>query len=150
MVAKLFGLFRPDVAVFGRKDFQQAVLIRRMATDLEMSVRVEAVDIVREEDGVAMSSRNAYLSAEERMEAVGLIEGLRAAKVAYERGERAARSLLNAVHARVADLPLIELQYAELVDPDTLDSLVEAGSGSVIAVAAFCGTTRLIDNLELP
>ena len=148
VVAKLFGLLRPDVAVFGRKDLQQAVLIKRMALDLEMSVRVETAEIVREEDGVAMSSRNAYLSAEERAQAVGLFEGLRAARAVYDGGDRGSLAVLGALHAQVAHRPLLELQYAELVDAETLEPLAEARPGAVIALAAFCGTTRLIDNGE--
>lgn len=150
VVAKLFGLLRPDVAVFGRKDFQQAVLIRRMSADLDMGIRVVASAIVREADGLALSSRNAYLSAEERAQAVGLIMGLRAAAAAYDGGERAAGPLLDVLRAEVASRPLLKLQYAEVVDPGTLASVAEANSGAVIALAAFCGTTRLIDNVELP
>lgn len=150
VVAKLFGLLRPDVAVFGRKDFQQAVLIRRMSADLDLGVRVVASAIVREADGLALSSRNAYLSAEERAQAVGLIMGLRAAAAAYDGGERASGPLLEVLRAEVASRPLLKLQYAEVVDPGTLTSVAEANSGAVVALAAFCGTTRLIDNVELP
>jgi len=149
VVAKLFGLFHPDVAVFGRKDFQQAALIRRMNSDFEMGVHVVAAPIVREADGLAMSSRNAYLSAEERAQAVGLIEGLRAAGTAYENGENDARSLLDAVRAEISARPLVELQYAEMVEPDSLEPLAQARTGAVLALAAFVGTTRLIDNLEV-
>jgi pantoate--beta-alanine ligase len=150
VVAKLFGLFRPDVAVFGRKDFQQAVLIRRMVADLDLDVSVDAAPIVREADGLAMSSRNAYLSVEQRADAVGLVEGLRAARARYEGGERDTPALLDAARACIAERPLLELQYAELVDPETLGPLELARPGAVVALAAFCGTTRLIDNLELP
>jgi pantoate--beta-alanine ligase len=150
VVAKLFGLVRPDVAVFGRKDLQQAVLVRRMAADLDMGVRVVTTEILRESDGLAMSSRNAYLSMEERAQAVGLISSLRAAAAAYETGERGVRALLDVVDSTLTAYPLIQLQYAEVVDPDTLEPLTEAGSGAVVAMAAFCGSTRLIDNMELP
>jgi pantoate--beta-alanine ligase len=149
VVAKLFGLFRPEVAVFGQKDFQQAVLIRRMVADLDLGVSVHAAPIVREPDGLAMSSRNAYLTAEERTDAVGLVEGLRAARALYEGGQGEAGALLDAVRARIAERHRLELQYAEVVDPETLDSLDRARPGAVMAVAAFCGTTRLIDNMEL-
>lgn len=149
VVAKLFGLVRPDVAVFGRKDFQQAVLIRRMARDLEMGVRVETGPIVREEDGLALSSRNAYLSAEEREQAVGLHRGLTAARELFRAGERGAEPLLEAVREAVESRPLLRLQYAELVSPDDLEPVDPVPEGSVLAVAAYCGETRLIDNAEL-
>jgi pantoate--beta-alanine ligase len=149
VVAKLFGLVRPDVAVFGRKDFQQAVLVRRMARDLELAVRVEASAIVREDDGLAMSSRNAYLSDAERGEAVALYRGLSAALALFRGGEGSASALVAAVEREIAGHRLLSLQYAALVDPETLDSVDAAETGSVLALAAFCGTTRLIDNVEL-
>ncbi len=150
VVAKLFGLVRPDVAVFGRKDFQQAVLIRRMAGDLDLGVRVETSAIVREPDGLALSSRNAYLSPEERAQAVGLHRALSGAEALFRSGERRPAALLSAVKEEITRHALLKLQYAELVDSDRLDPVQVASTGDVIALAAFCGTTRLIDNLELP
>jgi len=150
VVAKLFGLVRPDVAVFGRKDFQQAVLIRRMARDLDLGVRVETGPIVRESDGLAMSSRNSYLGPEARREATGLFEALSGAEALWRGGEGRATRLLDEVRARIARRPLLSLQYAEAVHPETLEGVEEAAPGTVLAVAAYCGTTRLIDNLELP
>lgn len=149
VVAKLFGLFRPDVAVFGRKDFQQAVLIRRMVTDLEIPVRVVTGPIVREADGLAMSSRNAYLGTEERSQAPALARGLAAAREAWLAGERDALRLLDVVREPVERASLMELQYAEAVHPASLEPVGTADAGTVLAVAAFCGTTRLIDNVEL-
>lgn len=149
VVAKLFGLVRPDVAVFGRKDFQQAVLIRRMARDLELGVRVETGPIVREPDGLAMSSRNAYLSDEERAQAAGLHQALSAALIRFGEGESSAATLLSTVAGEVARFPLLRLQYADLVDPEGLDPVDPARPGSVLALAAYCGATRLIDNVEL-
>jgi pantoate--beta-alanine ligase len=149
VVAKLFGLVRPDVAVFGRKDFQQAVLIRAMARDLDLGVRVETGPIIREPDGLAMSSRNSYLTPEERAEAVALHQGLAAAAARFTQGERRADRLLTAVTNEVARHTTLSVQYAELVDPDTLDPVDPAEPGSVLALAAYCGTTRLIDNMEL-
>ena len=149
VVAKLFGLVRPDVAVFGRKDFQQAVLIRRMVRDLDLGVRVETGPIVREPDGLAMSSRNAYLSEEERAQAVGLSRALSLALGCFREGESGATALLEIVKSELARFPLLRLQYAELVDPEGLDPVDPAEPGSVLALAAFCGTTRLIDNVEL-
>lgn len=149
VVAKLFGLVRPDVAVFGRKDFQQAVLIRRMVEDLDLGVRVETGDIVREPDGLAMSSRNLYLGPEERRQATGLQAGLSAAAALWAGGESRSERLLGEVVRAAAERPLLALQYAEAVHPRTLDAVEVAEPGTVLAVAAFCGTTRLIDNLEL-
>jgi pantoate--beta-alanine ligase len=149
VVAKLLGLVRPDVAVFGRKDFQQAVLIARMVHDLELGVRVETGPIVREPDGVAMSSRNAYLGERERAQAVGLSVALRGAAQAFEGGERDSGAILRVVHGSLADYPLLELQYAEVVDPSDLSAVEVAEVGTVVALAAYCGTTRLIDNVQL-
>lgn len=149
VVAKLVGLVRPDVAVFGRKDFQQAVLVRHMCRDLDLGVRVETGPIVREADGLAMSSRNAYLSAPERAQAVGLHTALSGAAALFADGERRAAVLLAAVEREVKRHSLLRLQYAEIVEPEGLDSVERASPGDVVALAAFCGTTRLIDNVEL-
>lgn len=149
VVAKLLGLVHPDVAVFGRKDFQQAALIRRMVTDLELGVRIETGPIVREDDGLAMSSRNAYLKPDERARAPAIHEALVEAERLWRAGERRASRLVGAVRDRIAREPLLEPQYVEAVDPQTLDLVADAVPGTVLAVAAYCGTTRLIDNLEL-
>ncbi len=153
VVARLFGLFRPDVAVFGRKDLQQAVLVRRMVEDLELGVRVEVAPLIREADGLAMSSRNAYLSPEERRAAPALFQGLEAAGVAFRGGETRGEALEERVGARLGEEPRFRLEYARVVDPDTLASRVEAGeevrNGDILAVAAWLGGTRLIDNRVL-
>jgi pantoate--beta-alanine ligase len=149
VVAKLFGLVRPDLAVFGLKDFQQAVLIRRMVRDLELGVRVETAAIVREADGLAMSSRNAYLGEEERAQATGLHLALSGASRAFEGGERNAAVLLSGVRRAVGEYPLLDLEYAAAVDPDSLADVEVAARGTVLALAAHCGSTRLIDNVEL-
>jgi pantoate--beta-alanine ligase len=137
------------VAVFGLKDFQQLVLIRRMVRDLEFGVHVEAGAIVREPDGLAMSSRNAYLDAEERAQARGLHAALSGACEAFDRGERSAAALLGAIRRSVGEYRLLELEYAEAVDPDSLGAVEVAEPGTVLALAALCGSTRLIDNIEL-
>ena len=149
VVARLFGLVRPDAAVFGRKDFQQGVLIRRMVRDLEMGVQVELSPIVREGDGLALSSRNAYLEAEERVAATTLSGALFEARERWRAGTSSTSSLLEGIRGRVAAEPLLQLQYADAVDPDSLESVAQAVDGTVLALAAFCGTTRLIDNAEL-
>lgn len=149
VVAKLFGLIRPDVAVFGRKDFQQAVLIRRMVRDLDLGVEIDVAPLIREEDGLALSSRNAYLSADERNGALGLYEGLTSAVARFREGERSPGELVRAVEEAVEQRPLLDLQYAEVVDPEGLEPVDAAEEGSVVAVAGFCGGTRLIDNMVL-
>ncbi len=148
-VARLFGLLGPDVAVFGRKDFQQAVLVQRMVRDLAFGVRVETAPIVREADGLAMSTRNAQLSPEERRDALGLHEALVEAGRHFEGGERRADALVDAARSVLGRHRLLDLQYAELVDPDSLASVETAAPGSVLALAAYCGATRLTDNVEL-
>lgn len=149
VVARLLGLVRPEVAVFGRKDFQQGVLVRRMVADLELGVEVELAPVVREEDGLAMSSRNAYLDPEERADAPALHRALETAREAFAEGEREPGRLLDGIRARIADAPSLELQYVEAVDPGTLEPVGRLESGTVVALAAFCGTTRLIDNVTL-
>ncbi|MSR36558.1 MAG: pantoate--beta-alanine ligase [Gemmatimonadetes bacterium] len=149
VVAKLFGLFRPEVAVFGRKDLQQLVLIERMNADLDMGVEVVGGAIVREPDGLAMSSRNSYLSADERRAAPSLQRGLLHARTRFQQGERSAAALLEELRAELSGSPLLRLQYAEVVDPSTLDPADHAPAGAVLALAAFCGRTRLIDNVVL-
>lgn len=149
VVAKLFGLVRPGVAVFGRKDYQQGVLIRRMVRDLELDVRIELAPVVREPDGLAMSSRNALLSADERLEAVELFRALEDAGAAFAGGERDSERLQEGVVEHLGRYPLLRPQYVEVVDPDTLEAQEKADRESVMAVAAYCGETRLIDNMVL-
>ena len=150
VVAKLFELFRPDLAVFGEKDFQQSILIQRMVRDLDMGTGVQTAPIVREEDGLAMSSRNRYLSAADRRAAPALHRGLRSALHLFrEGGESSGSRLLDAVREEVGSQPRFELQYLDLVDPGTLKSLDDASPGSVIALAAIRGAARLIDNVTL-
>ncbi|MFW5947782.1 MAG: pantoate--beta-alanine ligase [Gemmatimonadota bacterium] len=149
VVAKLFGMAQPDVAVFGQKDYQQGVLIRRMAEDLDMPVRIETAPIVREDDGLALSSRNAYLSESERVRARSLSQGLFAARSVYESdGVTNADRLKARVRGTMRDAD-VEPEYIELVDPDTLEDVEDARDGAVLAVAAWVGETRLIDNLIL-
>lgn len=148
VVAKLFGIFTPDVAVFGQKDFQQAALIRRMALDLDMGARVEVAPIVREADGLAMSSRNVYLSPDERERARALSRGLEHGKALFASGERKAGVLRAALREALA-VPGVETEYAEAADPLTLAPVTTAEPGTVLLVAARVGRTRLIDNAVL-
>ena len=149
VVAKLFGLVLPDVAVFGRKDFQQCVLVRTMAEDLDLGVRIEVAPLVRDPDGLAISSRNLCLSPEQRSEAVGISSSLFEAERLFGDGERRAPTLLGVVREVMAGYPGIRLEYAACVDPFTLESVALADRGTVILMAAFGGGTRLIDNVVL-
>lgn len=148
VVAKLFGIFTPDVAVFGQKDFQQATLIRRMAADLDMPLAIDVAPTVREPDGLAMSSRNAYLSEEERARALSLSRALEKARALVEAGESDSGAIRAAVRF-VLDSAGVEPEYVELVDPATLCPVERVLPGTVCALAARVGQTRLIDNAVL-
>lgn len=145
VVAKLFGAVEPDVAVFGEKDYQQLQVIRRMAADLDLPVVVEGVPTVREPDGLALSSRNAYLSAEERRSALGLSRALARARELVAAGEARPWVLEAAARAVLEDAGL-RIDYAELRHPETLEPMESAAPRALLALAAFAGTTRLIDN----
>lgn len=149
VVTKLFNAVKPHVAVFGEKDFQQLAVIRRMAADLDTGIEVVGAPIVREPDGLAMSSRNAYLSAAERAAALCLSRALATACAAVAGGARDASAILGAARAVLDAQPLARVDYAELVDADSLEP-VESLAGSVLlALAVFIGRTRLIDNAVL-
>ena len=149
VVTQLFSLARPDVAVFGEKDFQQLQIIRRLALDLHLGVEVVGMPIIREADGLAMSSRNAYLSPPERTRALALSRGLEAARARWAAGERGADPLREAVRAELRAAEVRE-DYVELVDPATLEPLPRAEQADArLLVAAFVGTTRLIDNTAI-
>lgn len=145
VVAKLFGIFAPDVAVFGQKDLQQALLIRRMVADLDFPVEVDVAPIVREPDGLAMSSRNVYLSPEERARALALSRAVEACRSLFAAGEESGAALRDALWSTLA-VPGVEAEYAEVVDPATLRPVERAFPGAACAVAARVGKTRLIDN----
>jgi len=148
VVAKLFGLVRPDLAVFGQKDYQQLVLVRRMVDDLCLGVQVVGAETQREPDGLALSSRNRYLDAEQRREAAVLSRALRAAQVDAGRGADAA---LGAARAALRTSHLVDLDYLEVTTPDlgALPHDVPPGTEARILIAARLGDTRLIDNLPL-
>jgi pantoate--beta-alanine ligase len=149
VVCKLFGIVQPDVSVFGQKDFQQAVLIKKMAADLDLPVRVEVAPTVREIDGIAMSSRNRYLSADERARASSISRALAEAVTSYRDGERDASILRSRVEERIEAAGGIDVEYVEIVSADELEPVEHAGGDTVIAVAARVGATRLIDNVSL-
>jgi pantoate--beta-alanine ligase len=149
IVTKLFSIVGPSVAFFGRKDFQQLAVIRQMTADLDLPVDVRGCPLVREPDGVAMSSRNAYLTADERAAALVLFQSLRDAATAVTDGERNTRALETRVRAIVGDQSLVALEYAEVRDARTLEPLDELDGEVVLAVAAKVGRARLIDNVVL-
>lgn len=149
VVAKLWNLTRPQVALFGEKDYQQLVVLRTMARDLNFGIEVVGMPIVREPDGLALSSRNAYLSREERVRALSLSLALLEAKQAVARGEREVGPLLTRARARLLSAEA-RVDYLEIVEPESLAPLSRADPGSVMLLAANFGATRLIDNARLP
>jgi pantoate--beta-alanine ligase len=149
VVAKLFHLVEPDVACFGRKDIQQATLIRRMVEDLDWRIEVSVIPTVRESDGLALSSRNAYLSAEERREAVALSGALRAAHESWRQGERRSAAIERFMRQTLDMHPLVAAEYIAIVEPVSLAPVSEVDENTVVAIAAQLGRTRLIDNIIL-
>jgi pantoate--beta-alanine ligase len=149
IVAKLFSIVGPCTAYFGRKDAQQLAVVRRMATDLDLPVRVVGSPLVREPDGVAMSSRNSYLSSDERRRATVLVRSLHAAADAVVSGERDARAVRRILSETLASEPAVRVDYAEVVDAATLEPVDRIEYDTLIALAAFVGKTRLIDNISI-
>lgn len=147
VVAKLFHIVEPDVAFFGQKDAAQVAIIRRMVRDLRLPVEIAVEPIVREPDGLAMSSRNAYLGPQQRKQALVLSRSLMRVMESVERGERSAAKLIAAGRAEFSTEPEVRLDFFEIVNPDTLDPAEDISGGALVAVAAFVGPTRLIDNL---
>ena len=148
VVAKLFNAVQPDLAFFGQKDFQQTVVIRRMTRDLNMPVDIVTVPTIREADGLALSSRNAYLDADARRRALSISQGLLAAKAAFDAGERSAEKLIQIAKVRLAGVDLV--QYVELVDTQNLEPIPgQVDRSAALCVAAYVGSTRLIDNVVL-
>ena len=149
VVAKLFHILEPDLAFFGQKDAAQAAIIKRMVRDLMFPVKIVLAPIVREPDGLALSSRNVYLSPEERKEATALSRALREVQTCYRAGEHTATRLIEVARHVLAKQPLLRVDYVAIVDPETLDPCTTAKDGVLVAVAAIVGTTRLIDNVVL-
>jgi pantoate--beta-alanine ligase len=146
VVAKLFNVVAPDVAVFGRKDMQQLVLIRRMVRDLDYAIEIVGAPIVRDDDGLALSSRNAYLTPEQRTDALLLSRALRDAAARFAAGERDPATLVATARAVLEAGRDVRIEYVELADPAQLEPVTQARAGDVLAVAARVGATRLIDN----
>ena len=149
VVAKLFHIIEPDAAFFGQKDAAQHAIIRKMVRDLDMPVAIEVSPIVREADGLALSSRNAYLNAEERKSALVLYRSLQCAQELFRTGERNSAKLIAAARQEFASESNVRLDYFEIVNPDSLEPVLDTSSPSLAAVAAYVGNTRLIDNIVL-
>jgi pantoate--beta-alanine ligase len=149
VVAKLFAIVKPHVAAFGQKDAQQAVILQRMTKDLMLDVEVLVLPTVRDEDGVALSSRNVYLSDEERIAARAIPSAIRAAEKRVEEGEWDAEGILAAAREILESEPLLEIDYLALVDSASLKTVDEVAGDALLLVAARVGKTRLIDNTIL-
>jgi len=149
VVAKLFHIVDPDAAFFGQKDAAQVAIIRRMVRDLNLPTEIVVCPIVRESDGLAMSSRNAYLDADQRKRALALHRALTRVQRMADGGQRKTSELVAAGRAEFVGESSVRLDYLEIVDPDTLDPVDSISSCALVAVAAFVGSTRLIDNILL-
>jgi pantoate--beta-alanine ligase len=150
VVAKLFHIVQPDYAVFGQKDAAQVAVLRRMVRDLNMGVELVVAPIVREADGLALSSRNAYLTAAQRRQALVLHRALLQLEATANSGESCAEKLRSVALSVLASEPAAVLDYFEIIDPDTLEPVKDTTQGALAAVAAGFGSTRLIDNILLP
>lgn len=148
VVAKLMNLVQPTDAVFGKKDYQQLAILRRMVRDLDMPVTLHGAEIVREDDGLALSSRNARLTPEQRATAPAIRRSLLAAAESYENGV-SAEGVRTVVESELASLPGVRVDYVEVVDAETLQPLSDESRPALLAVAAYFGEVRLIDNIEL-
>lgn len=149
VVAKLFNIVRPHAAIFGEKDYQQVQVIRRMAKDLNFDVDVVGYPTVREKDGLAMSSRNVYLSRQERAAALSLSRSLKQAESLVRQGERESKRIVAAVRAEIEEEPLARIEYARVCDTETLEEVATVEGAAVLALAVRVGKARLIDNTTL-
>jgi pantoate--beta-alanine ligase len=149
VVSKLFHIVEPDIAVFGQKDAAQVAIIKRMVRDLNMPVEIVVAPIVREPDGLAMSSRNAYLDPQQRQQALVLSQSLRRVQELFLKGERSAKRLIAAGLETLREEPSIRLDYLSVVDPESLEPIATVTGRALVAIAAYIGTTRLIDNVIL-
>ena len=150
VVAKLFNIVMPDIAVFGEKDAQQAIIIKRMVRDLNFPVKIIVGPTVREPDGLAMSSRNEYLTEEERKVAPAIYQSLLLAKNLVEQGERDASKIIAAMHEFLSKYDRIRVEYIEIVDKEELNPIERLEKGeALIAIAAYLGKARLIDNISV-
>ena len=149
VVYKLFNIVMPDMAVFGQKDAQQLAVIRRMVRDLNMDIEIDAGPIIRENDGLAMSSRNRYLTEEERKQSAVLYRSLCAAEKLVKSGITNSHDIIKKVKEVIEKVPLAKIEYVEIVDIDDIKPVNDVSGGALLAVAVCFGTTRLIDNMIL-
>jgi len=149
VVAKLFGIIKPDIAYFGQKDAQQAVVVKKMVEDLNMDIEIKVMPIVRDGDGLAMSSRNMYLSEKERKDALCLNQALIKAEAAVKSGERHAPKIIAMISDIIKNKPTARIEYIEVVDAKTLKAVDVIVGETLIVLAVFIGKTRLIDNVVL-
>ncbi|WP_373479294.1 bifunctional pantoate--beta-alanine ligase/(d)CMP kinase [Geminocystis sp.] len=149
IVTKFFNLVKPNMAYFGQKDAQQVAIIKKIVNDLNMAVKIKSCDIIREESGLALSSRNQYLTLEEKQEATLLFKSLMLAKKSFLKGQNNPKNLIGIIESQFKNHPILTLQYIEIVDPETLQTLTKITNSALMAIAAYCGNTRLIDNLIL-
>lgn len=147
VVTKLFGIVKPDIAYFGQKDAQQAIIIKKMAQDLNMGVEIKILPTVRDPDGLAMSSRNVYLSGEEKKDAVCLYQSLKRAEELIDKGERDSKKIIKAMEDVIKTKPAARIDYISIVDTKELEELKAVSGEALIALAVFVGVTRLIDNI---
>jgi pantoate--beta-alanine ligase len=149
VVLKLFNIINPDISFFGQKDYQQAVILKRMANELNLEVKIEVLPIIREEDGLALSSRNNYLAQEERKAALVLSKSLKEAQSMMEKGKRDSGEIIKEMKDIIGREPLAKIDYVEIVDTDSLDPVARIEKEALAAVAVFIGKVRLIDNTIL-
>lgn len=147
VVLKLFNIVNPDFSFFGQKDAQQAIILKQMVQDLDLEVTIEVLPIIREKDGLALSSRNAYLNKEERSAALVLSKSLGEAQRMIEKGERDVESIIKRMKEIIKGEPLARIDYIEIVDMDNLNSLTSIGKEALVALAVLIGKVRLIDNV---
>lgn len=149
VVTKLFNIVKPHVAVFGKKDYQQLAVIRRMVKDLNLDIEIIGAETVREADGLAMSSRNAYLTPAQRIPALSLFQALTQAKASVAKGEQDAAHIIATAKAAISSHPDTDIDYIKICDPDTLNDIKHITKPVIMALAVFVGQTRLIDNMRL-
>ncbi|MCX5692871.1 MAG: pantoate--beta-alanine ligase [Candidatus Omnitrophica bacterium] len=149
VVAKLFNITMPDIAYFGRKDAQQAIIIKRMTEDLNMGVKIKVMPIVREKDGLAMSSRNVYLNRKERCRSQSICKSLKSAKELFNSGERESKKIINKIKRVIDNQPDTKIDYVAIVDTKDLKDIKRISGEALVAVAVWIGKTRLIDNIIL-
>jgi pantoate--beta-alanine ligase len=151
VVLKLFNIVQPDFAVFGQKDAQQAFIIQKMVDDLNVPVKIEVLPIVREEDGLAMSSRNVYLNKEERKQSLALFKGIKLGENLFQSGERNAKKIIEEVRNLISEYPLLKIDYVEIVEKSSFMKVdeLEDGKKYYLLLAVRVGNTRLIDNTIL-